>query len=512
MANSAHIVGLDIGTTGAKALLVGIDGRVIASATAEYPMSTPQPLWAEQNPDDWWIATQRALKELLAKARIPPTHIAGIGLTGQMHGLVLLDASGSVLRPCIMWNDQRTAAECDQIASTVGFDRLLELTCNAVLPGFTAPKILWVRNHEPEVYRKIAHVLLPKDFIRYKLTGEFATDVSDASGTSLFDVRHRRWSVEMLGALDIPHSWLPQVYESPNPTGCVTDTAARLTGILAGTPVIAGAGDQAAGAIGSGIIQPGIVLITIGTSGVVFAHTDSLSVEPRGTLHAFCHAVPGAWHLMGVTLAAGGSLRWFRDALGEQERMIAAERGGDPYDVLSNDASGIPTGSDGLLFLPYLSGERTPHSDPNARGAFIGLTLRHTRAHMVRAVMEGVVFSLRDCLELMKSLGVDVGKVRASGGGARSPLWRQILSDVCNCELVTVPSTEGASYGAALLAGVGTGVFNSVAEACASVIRITATTVPQAGNVARYDQLYRVYRELYPALRPSMTTLATIRT
>ena len=503
-------VGLDVGTTGAKALLVDEEGNVRGSATTEYPMFTPHPLWSEQHPEDWWRAAKQSFRTVIEKAGIKPGEIAGVGLTGQMHGLVLLGSHGEVLRPCIMWNDQRTAEECAEITSLVGESRLMALTANPVLPGFTAPKILWVRKHEPETYTKISRVLLPKDYIRYRLTGDFATDVSDASGMSLLDVAHRDWSREMLGALQIPESWMPRVVESVAITGTVTPEASRETGLRAGTPVVGGAGDQAAGAVGNGIVKPGIVSVTVGTSGVVFAHTDRLAVEQNGLLHAFCHAVPGAWHVMGVTLAAGGSLRWFRDALGEPERALAAEKGVDPYEILMEGAAQAPPGSEGLYFLPYLSGERTPHPDPYARGAFIGLTVRHTKAHMVRSVLEGVAFSLRDCLELTKALGLQTTQVRASGGGARSPFWRQILSNVFGTELVTVTSTEGAPYGAALLAGVGAKVYASVADACNRTIHVSAVTHPDQEQSSLYNRSYAVYRDLYPALKKSFKTLSDI--
>ena len=503
-----YCIGLDIGTTGAKALLVDEDGNVTGSATNEYPMSTPRPLWSEQNPEDWWTAARKSFRAVVEQSKIKAHDVAAIGLTGQMHGLVLLDAAGKVLRPCIMWNDQRTAAECAEITAIVGEARLLTLTANPVLPGFTAPKIVWVRKNEPEIFAKISHVLLPKDYIRYRLTGEFATDVSDASGTSLLDVKHRAWSSEMLHALHIPGSWMPRVVESIEVTGSVTPDASRETGLLSGTPVVGGAGDQAAGAVGNGIVMPGIVSVTVGTSGVVFAHTDQLAVEQHGRLHAFCHAVPGAWHVMGVTLAAGGSLRWFRDVLGEPERTIAGRKGVDPYEILMETAAQSPAGSEGLFFLPYLSGERTPHPDPNARGAFIGLTVRHTRAHLIRSVLEGVAYSLRDCLELTKDMGLKTTQIRASGGGARSPLWRQILSDVFDAELVTVTSTEGAPYGAALLAGVGATIYPTVADACRTTIHLSTSTQPDSVRSRTYNRAYGVYRELYPALKESFKSIA----
>jgi len=502
-----YLAGLDVGTTGAKAVLIDEDGKVAASATGDYPMATPKPLWSEQDPEDWWRAAESVFRRVISLAGISSDQVAGVGLTGQMHGLVALDAAGKVLRPCIMWNDQRTEKECRAITEKLTPARLLELTANPVLPGFTAPKILWVRDHEPEIYRQIAHVLLPKDFIRYRLTGEFATDVSDASGTSLFDVARRRWSSEMLHALSIPAEWMPSASESPEVTGRVSLRAAHSTGLAEGTPVVAGAGDQAAGGIGNGIVDAGVVSVTIGTSGVVFAHTDRLSMDPGGRLHAFCHAVPGAWHIMGVTLAAGGSLRWYRDVLATEEREAARQRNRDPYDLLMEEAALAPPGSEGLFFLPYLSGERTPYQDPSARGAYVGLTLRHSRPHLIRSLLEGVAYSLRDCLELARSSGVEARQIRASGGGARSALWRQILADVFNAELVTVNSIEGAPFGAALLAGVGAGVFRDVRDASRRTVRVGERTAPGREAAGVYGRGYEVYRSLYPSLKGVFTAV-----
>ena len=504
----SYLIGLDVGTTGCKVLLINPAGEVIASATEEYPMYTPRPLWAEQNPEDWWRAAQACFRALLAHLR--PDQIKGIGLTGQMHGLVLLDKAGQVLRPCIMWNDQRTAAQCYAMTEKVGADRLLRIAGNPALPGFTAPKILWVKEHEPQVYAKTAHVLLPKDYIRYRLTGELATEVSDAAGTILLDVGKRQWSEEILRDLDVPRDWMPAVHESPVITGKVSKAAATATGLREGTPIVGGGGDQAAGAVGSGIVKAGIVSVTVGTSGVVFAHTDNLMVEPQGRLHAFCHAVPGAWHVMGVTLAAGGSLRWFRDTLGHPERAVAELTGVDPYFVLMAEAAKAPAGSEGLLFLPYLSGERTPYPDPNAKGVFCGLTVRHAKPHLVRAVMEGVTYSLRDCVELIKGMGLSIGQVRASGGGARSELWRQILAEVFDVELVTLTSTEGAPYGAALLAGVGTGVYANVPEACENTLHVATLVEPDPQRAQIYEDYYQIYRQMYGTLKPRFDEISKV--
>jgi xylulokinase len=503
------LLGVDIGTSGSKALLVDPDGNVLASATGDYPMFTPRPLWAEQNPQDWWAGTVQAIRQALQSAGVKPEQVAGVGLTGQMHGLVLLDNKGEVLRPCIMWNDQRTGAQCEAITQKIGSRRLLQLIANPVLPGFTAPKIVWVREHEPDVYGRIAHVLLPKDYIRYMLTGAFATEVSDASGTALLNVEGRRWSEEMLAALDIPAEWLPECQESPVPTAAISSQAAGETGLRADTPVVGGGGDQAAQAVGSGIIEQGTISVTLGTSGVVFAATDRFLLEPEGRLHAFCHAVPGQWHLMGVMLSAAGSLRWYRDVLGQAEMAKANANGSDVYDVLCQQAASAPAGSEGLIFLPYLSGERTPYPDPDARGVFFGLTLRHGKEHMVRAVLEGVTYGLRDSLELMRNMGVEIKQVRASGGGAKSLLWRQILADVFNSEIVLTNVTEGAAFGAAVLAGVGAGVYGDVREACGRTIRVTDSVVPGA-NVSIYDAYYPIYRELYPALAPHFKRVSKV--
>ena len=499
MADNTYLLGIDVGTTGSKALLIRTDGGIAAEATTEYPMSTPRPLWAEQNPADWWTASVASIRRVLKQAGARGQQVLGVGLTGQMHGLVLLDARGEVLRPCIMWNDQRTGAQCAAITRRVGAKRVLELTGNPVLPGFTAPKIAWVRENEPAVHQRIGKVLLPKDYLRYRLTGEFFGEVSDASGTSLFDVGRRAWSDEMLAAVGVPRAWLPEVTESPVASAKISPAAASETGLAAGTPVVGGGGDQAAQAVGTGIIGEGTVSVTLGTSGVVFAACNAYHPEPDGRLHAFCHAVPGMWHLMGVMLAAGGSFRWYRDALGEVECAQAKTAGCDPYEILTKEAATAPAGCEGLLFLPYLSGERTPYPDPNARGVFFGLTLRHKKAHLTRAVMEGVTYGLRDSLELMRALGLSIRQVRASGGGARSGFWRQMLADVFGSEIVTVNVTQGAAYGAALLAGVGTGVYRDVSEACGRVIRVGDRCAP--GTEAKvYEDFYPRYRALYPAL------------
>ncbi|WP_322797776.1 xylulokinase [Thermoflexus sp.] len=496
----AFFMGIDVSTTATKALIIDPDGEVVAVASSEYAYETPRPMWAEQHPYLWWTATVDSIRRVLAESGVDPADIGGVGLTGQMHGLVLLDERGEVLRPAILWNDQRTAAECDEIRARLGKDRLIQITGNDALAGFTAPKILWVRNHEPEIFRRVRHILLPKDYVRYRLTGEFATDKADGAGTILFDLRKRDWSAEVLNALEIDPEWLPPTFEGPQITGRVTPDAAEETGLRAGTPVVAGGGDQSAQAVGVGAVEPGVVALTLGTSGVVFASTQEPFIEPQGRLHSFCHAVPGRWHLMGVMLSAGGSLRWYRDTVAPVT----------DFDTLLRPAGEVSPGCEGLLFLPYLTGERTPYPDPLARGAFVGLTVRHTLAHMTRAVLEGVAFGLRDSFELMKESGLtEITQVRASGGGARSALWRQILADVLGAELVTVNTTEGAAYGAALLAAVGAGVFPDVPSACSAVIRITGRTVP--GPAARfYNEMYPLYRKLYPALQPAFQEIARL--
>ncbi|HET9527191.1 MAG TPA: xylulokinase [Pyrinomonadaceae bacterium] len=493
------LLGIDASTTGVKALLIDDNGEIVASSTTPLHLSTPRPLWSEQDPHDWWQAAITSIRNVVKEA--DAENIAAIGLTGQMHGLVLLDDAGEVLRPAILWNDQRCAEECDEIRARLGKDRLVQISGNDALTGFTAPKIVWVRNHEPDVYDRARHVLLPKDYLRYALTHEYAMDKADGSGTLLFDLEKRDWSNEILDALEIPGAWLPPTFEGPEITGRITREAAEATGLREGTPVVAGGGDQSAQAVGVGAIRPGVLAVTMGTSGVVFAATETPLIEPQGRLHAFCHAVPNRWHLMGVMLSAAGSLQWYRDALCPNVS----------FDELVTEAARVPAGSDGLLFLPYLCGERTPHPDPLARGAWIGLTNRHTRGHLTRAVLEGVAFGLKDIFALMLEVGMrDVDQVRVSGGGAKSMLWRQILSDVLDSELVTVNTTEGAAYGAALLAGVAAGVWSDVDTACAQTIRVSERISPDLANVSRYAEMYRQYQSLYPTLRPVSHALSAI--
>ena len=496
------LLGIDISTTGAKALLIDDEGRVVSSATTPLTLSTPHPLWSEQEPEDWWNATTKSILEALAIADASGESVRAIGLTGQMHGLVLLDGQGQVLRPAILWNDQRCGLECDEIRARVSREKLVQITGNDALTGFTAPKILWVEKNEPEVYGRVRHVLLPKDYIRYKLTGALAMDKADGSGTMLFDLRKRTWSAEILNALNISAGWLPETFEGHETTSEVNAEAAAATGLRKGTPVVAGGGDQAAQATGVGVVRPGTIAVTLGTSGVVFAATESPLIEPQGRLHAFCHAVAGRWHLMGVMLSAAGSLQWYRD-------QLACDR---DFGALVSDASQVPAGSEGLIFLPYLSGERTPHPDPLARGAWIGLTLRHTQAHLTRAVLEGVGFGVKDMFCLMRDVGLGpIEQVRISGGGAKSPLWRQILADILEAELVTVNTTEGAAFGAALLAGVGAGIWPDVDTACTQTIFIKDRVSPNEETFAVYRSLHEQYQKLYPALKPTFDALANTK-
>ena len=493
-----HYLGLDISTTATKALLIDERGAVVGVASATYEYRTPRPLWSEQDPALWWAAALASIRQVLLSSGVAAASVRAIGLAGQMHGLVLLDAAGRVLRPAILWNDQRTERQCAEIARRIGPERLLELTGNMPVTGLTAPKLLWVQEHEPEIYARIAHVLLPKDYVRYCLTGEFASDVADASGTLLLDLGRRSWSREVCRSLGVPLEWLPRLHEGPEVSGALAAEVAAALGLRAGTPVVAGGGDQAAAAVGCGVIDPGTMALSLGTSGVVFAPTSAPMIDPGGRLHEFCHAVPGRWHAMGVMLSAAGSLRWFRDTFAP----------GSDYDSLLAAAAQVPAGSEGLIFLPYLSGERTPYPDPLARGGFVGLTVRHGLAHLTRAVLEGVAFGLRDILDLLKASGEHpIAPIRISGGGARSPLWRQIIADVLGAELVEISTTEGAAFGAALLAAVGGGRFANVAEAVAATVQVTGTTAP-GDQGPRYAAAHGCYRDLYPALRELFPRLA----
>ena len=492
-------LGIDVGTGGTRAVVVDPDGNVVASATAEHiPFASPHAGWAEQDPEDWWRATIAVVREVLSKSSAD--EIKAVGFSGQMHGSVLLDQSDEVLRPAIIWCDQRTDYQCKSLTEMIGADRLIELTCNPALTGFTLPKMLWVRDYEPELWGRLRTVLLPKDYVRLRLSGDRATDVADASGTLLFDVKARTWSKEMVSATEIDERLLPRVYESSEVTGSISKAGAEATGLHAGTPIVAGAGDQAAGAVGMGIVRPGTASSTIGTSGVVFAATNQPKLDPKGRVHTFCHAIPGRWHVMGVTQGAGLSLRWFRDQFG-----AIGDDGSDSYDRLTKEASSVSSGSDGLMWTPYLMGERTPHLDPYARAALVGLTASHTRAHIVRAIMEGVAFSLRDTFEIFSEIDVQVDEIRLGGGGARSSLWRQIQADVYGQPVNTVAAEEGAAFGAALLAGVGVGVWSSIDAACEAVVRIADRIGPNAESVRALADQYERFKQIYSALKPITT-------
>lgn len=495
---NTRLLGIDVGTGGTRAVLLEADGRVVSAAVADHvAISSPHPNWAEQDPHDWWAATRQAIGECLARGGASPGEIAGIGLTGQMHGLVLLDGQGRVLRPAIIWCDQRTEQQARAITERIGAQRLIELTANPALTNFTLTKIWWVQQHEPREWSATRSILLPKDYLRFRLTGALATDVTDASGTLLLDVANRRWSAPMIEASRIDSSLLPRLFESHEMTGKVSAEAARATGLPAGIPVMAGAGDQAAGAVGLGIVQPGAVSATIGTSGVVFAATGKPILDPHGRIHTFCHAAPALWHVMGVTQAAGYSLRWFRD-------QFVAPSAGVSYDELTHEAAAAPPGSDGLLWAPYLMGERTPHLDPHAKAAFVGITSQHTRAHLIRAIMEGVAFSLRDSLTIFSELKIPVESIRLGGGGARSALWREIQAGIYGMAVGTVEAEEGPAYGAALLAGVGAGVWPSIEKACEAVVRPSEIIQPNPKHVELLNRCYHNYQRLYPALRDAM--------
>jgi xylulokinase len=488
----AYVVGIDASTTATKAVMVDEAGAVVGIGSTAYGFDVPQPGWTEQSPELWWDGAIHAIREVLATTGVAGEDVAAVGLTGQMHGLVLLDQADDVLRPAILWNDQRTAHACDEIREAVGPERLIAITGNTALTGFTAPKLVWVRDHEPDVWSRVAHVLLPKDYVRLRLTGEHALDKADGAGTLLFDLEARDWSPEVLHALRIDPRWLPPTFEGPDVTGTVTAAAAEATGLRAGTPVVAGGGDQSANAVGVGAVEPGVVALSLGTSGVVFATTERALRDPAGQVHAFCHAVPGRWHLMTVMLSAAGSLRWFRDTLAP----------GEDFGALVGSAAEASAAFDGLFFLPYLTGERSPHPDPEARGAFVGLSITHDRPDLTRAVLEGVAFGLRDGLDQMTATGMPApAQIRASGGGTASPLWRQILADVLDAELATVSTTEGAAFGAAMLGAVGARWHPTVEAAAAAFVRVSPAASP-GPDAALYADAHAAYRELYPALAP----------
>lgn len=504
------LLGIDLGTSGTKTVLFDTRGNALASHTVECPLYQPKNGWAEQDPEDWWRAVRETVRSVLKTAGASAESVRGVGLSGQMHGLVMLDENGAVLRRAILWCDGRTQKQCDEITQLLGRERLIAITANPALPGFTAGKILWVRENEPELYEKCRHILLPKDFIRYKLTGEFATEVSDASGMNLLDVPSRRWSGEVLSALGIDPALLGTMHESADVTGTVTKLAAEATGLAAGTPVVGGAGDNAAAAVGTGVVESGLAFTTIGTSGVIFAHSDTVTIDPRGRVHSFCSAVPGAWTVMSCTLAAGLSLQWFRNNFCGAERETAAELGADPYELMTAEAERSPVGANRLLYLPYLMGERSPLLDSDARGVFFGLSAMHTKRDLIRAVLEGVTYSQRQCLDVFREMGVPVGEMLACGGGAASPFWRQMLADVYGCPVGTAASKEGPALGAAILAGVGAGVWKTVGEGCKAVIRLNPAQGPDRAAGAAYEPFYKLFCSLYPSLAQPFHTLAAL--
>ena len=502
-----YLVGIDIGTSGIKSIIIDTNGKVLGSKTVELDIIIPKPLWAEQNPEEWWKGTVESLKGVITKTSVNPGDIKGIGLSGQMHTMVLIDKDKKVLRPAILWCDNRTTHQREWITNKVGLENLKRMVSNPPLEGFTAPKIIWVRDNEPHIYEKIDKILIAKDYIRYLLTGEIAAEVSDAAGTAIFDVNNREWSEELLRLIDVPKEFLPPCYESIDIAGKINKETAELTGLKEGTPVVCGGADNPCAAVGNGIVREGRVQSSIGTSGTVVAHTDSVKVDPKMRLHTFCHTVPGSWYLMGVVLQAGGAFRWYRDTVGIEESKIAKTKGMDPYDYMCQKAEKIPIGSDGLTFLPYLSGERTPHQDGRARGAWIGITLSHKKEHLIRSVIEGITFAMRDSIELMRELGIEVSQVRATGGGAKNRFWRKMQADVFNTEVIRLSSEEGPSFGAALLAGTGVGIFSDVAEAADEIIKPVETCEPDPENSKIYNEYYQIYRELYPALKENYSKI-----
>lgn len=506
----SYLLGIDIGTSGTKTVLFNETGNTVTSAAHEYPLYQPQVGWAEQDPHDWWNAVCITVNEVINKSGIKSDDIKGIGLSGQMHGAVLLDNNNNVLRKAIIWCDQRSSKECEQITSIIGKDNLIKITANPALEGFTASKVLWIKNNEPWIYEKINKILLPKDYIRFMLTGEFASEVSDASGMQYLDVPNRKWSSEVLAKLGVEMKWLGKLYESQEITGNITPKSAEVTGLKAGTPVVGGAGDQAAGAVGNGIVSKGVISSTIGTSGVVFAFSDKVTIDPKGRVHTFCHAVPDMWHIMGVTQGAGLSLKWFRENFCMEEKRTAELMQIDPYVLMDMEAEKIAAGCDGVIYLPYLMGERTPHLDANARGVFFGLSAKHWKSHMLRSVLEGVVYSLRDCLEIIKGMGIDINEIRASGGGSKSKLWRQMQADIFGHDIHTVNSSEGSALGVALLAGVGAGLYNSVPEACVATIKLKDKLTANMQLHTEYDKYYSIYKNLYTSLKENYAKLAEL--
>lgn len=506
-----YVIGIDLGTSATKTVLFDEKVVKIASAAQEYPLFQPQNGWAEQDPQDWFNAAVKTLKDVVEKSGVAAENIVSLGISGQMHGLVMLDENGEVLRPAILWCDQRTQKECGEITERVGFDRLLSITANPALTGFTASKIMWVKKHEPELYAKCRHILLPKDYLRYRLTGDFATEMSDASGMQLLDVPNRCWSQEVLSALDIDPSLLGRLYESPEVTGTVSRQASSLTGLCAGTKVVGGAGDNAAAAVGTGVVSDGKAFTTIGTSGVVFAHTSAPITDPGGRVHTFCCAVPGAWHVMGVTQAAGLSLQWFKNNFCASEMQHAEQSGEDVYKIMDDEASRIPIGADKLLYLPYLMGERTPHLDSDCRGVFFGLSAVHTRAHMIRCVMEGVGYSLMDCMHILNEMEIRPEKMFVTGGGGKSILWRQMLCDMFSIPVCTAPSSESPALGVAVLAAVGAGIYDSVEAACKAMVRSSSDVLmPVNERTALYQKFHALYKKLYLSLKDDYKALSKL--
>ncbi len=507
----SYLLGIDVGTSGTKTLLCDYEGNVLATATAEHGISSPRPGWSEQDPLEWWQATCQATRNVIDRAKVSADQVTAIGLSGQMHGSVFLDRDNTPLRPAILWNDQRTAKECEQIETLAGGrKKLINMVGNPALTGFTAPKVLWVRRHEPKVYNRTRHLLLPKDYVRFCMTGEYATEVGDASGTLLLDVKKRTWNRKLLSLLEIDPDLLPACHESHVVSGHLHAAGAEALGLKEGTAVVGGSGDQPAAAVGNGIVATGIVSATMGTSGVLYAHADEPTYDPRGRVHTMCAAVENKWCVFGCVLSAGGSFQWFRNHLGLEEQARAKERGVDPYELLTEEAALAPPGCEGLFFLPYLTGERCPHADPDARGGWIGLTARHNRPAIVRSLLEGITFGMNDILRIMLDMGITVRTVRLSGGGARSALWRQLQADVYNKSVATINSDEGSAYGVAILAGVGTGVWKNVPQACKAIIRETQKLRPQPKLARLYQRHHEQYQRLYPALKEEFARIAKL--
>ena len=503
-----YLLGIDLGTSGTKTVLFTLEGVPVASETIEYPLYQPHNGWAEQNPEDWWNAACQSAKAVIEKAEIESEQIRGIGISGQMHGLVLLDEEGKVLRKSLLWCDGRTSEECREMTEMIGAQKIIDITANPVLTGFTAPKILWVRKHEPELFAKVRHILLPKDYVRFRLTGNLACDYSDASGTSLLDIRNRCWSKDILQSIDLQEELLPPLKESTDIAGSVTEQAAEASGLAAGTAVVMGGGDNACAAVGTGVVEEGKAFTTLGTSGVVYAHTNEAHIDPQGRVHTFCAAVPGSYTVMSCTLSAGLSLRWIRDVLCDQEKEEAQRQGVDPYDIMTREAQETPVGADRLLFLPYLMGERSPLLDEKARGGFIGLSAIHGKGHMIRSVLEGVAYSQRQCLDILREMKVAPDTMMICGGGGNSPFWRQMLADIYQIPVRTVINKEGPALGAAILAGVGTGVWESVPDACAKLLQYRPFEMPDAQKGEQYEPFYQIYKTLYPSLKDAYHALA----